>query len=37
VSVENADLDPGRYLAVPILDFGVDYLSGTQIDFRVEE
>ncbi len=37
VSVNNADLDPGRYLAVPILDFGVDYLSGTQIDFRVEE
>ena len=37
VSLSNADLDPGRYLAVPILDFGVDYLSGTQIDFRVEE
>ena len=37
VSVSNAGLHPGRYLAVPILDFGVDYLSGTQIDFRVEE
>ena len=37
VTVSNADLQPGRYLAVPILDFGVDYLSGTQIDFRIEE
>lgn len=37
VAVRDADLDPGRYLAVPILDFGTDYLSGTQIDFRVEE
>ncbi len=37
VGVSNAELDPGRYLAVPILDFGADFLSGTQIDFRVEE
>ena len=37
VAVRDADLAPGRYLAVPILDFGTDYLSGTQIDFRVEE
>jgi hypothetical protein len=37
VAVNHADLDPGRYLAVPILDFGADYLSGTQIDFRIEE
>jgi len=37
VAVDDSDLDPGRYLAVPILDFGADYLSGTQIDFRVEE
>jgi len=37
VAVNHSDLDPGRYLAVPILDFGADYLSGTQIDFRVEE
>ena len=37
VSVTSGDLDPGRYLAVPILDFGAEFLSGTQIDFRVEE
>ena len=37
VAVNDVDLDPGRYLAVPILDFGADFLSGTQIDFRVEE
>lgn len=28
---------PGRYLAVPILDFGADYLAGAQADFRIEE
>ncbi len=29
------ELDPGRYLAVPMLDFGGEYLAGTQIPFRV--
>lgn len=37
VVVDDPGLLPGRYLAVPILDFGADYLSGTQIDFRVVE
>jgi len=27
---------PGRYLAVPILDFGADHLAGAQVDFRIE-
>lgn len=26
---------PGRYLAVPILDFGADFLAGAQVDFRL--
>lgn len=29
----DADLDPGRYLAVPILDIGADYLLGGQASF----
>ena len=37
VAVSDAELKPGRYLALPILDFGAEFLSGTQIDFRVEE
>lgn len=28
-------LAPGQYLAVPMLDFGGEYLAGTQIPFRV--
>lgn len=28
-------LAPGRYLAIPILDFGGDYLAGAQVAFRV--
>lgn len=36
VSVDlERDLPPGRYVAIPILDFGGDYLAGTQIEFRV--
>ena len=31
----SGELDPGRYLAVPMLDFGGEYLAGTQIPFRV--
>ncbi len=30
-----ASLQPGEYLAVPILDFGADYLAGGQALFRV--
>ena len=37
VVIPEARLEPGRYLAVPILDFGAEYLAGTQIDFRIEE
>lgn len=29
------DLAPGRYLAIPILDFGGDYLAGGQAAFEV--
>jgi hypothetical protein len=29
------ELPPGRYVAIPILDFGGDYLAGTQVEFRV--
>jgi hypothetical protein len=29
------DLEGGRYLAVPMLDFGGEYLAGTQLLFRV--
>ncbi|MCL7960210.1 MAG: hypothetical protein M8861_08465, partial [marine benthic group bacterium] len=29
------ELAPGQYLAVPMLDFGGEYLAGTQIPFRV--
>jgi hypothetical protein len=29
-------LGSGRYLAIPILDFGGDYLAGGQVVFRVE-
>lgn len=29
------ELDAGQYLAVPMLDFGGEYLAGTQIPFRV--
>ena len=29
------DLESGRYLAVPMLDFGGAYLAGTQLPFRV--
>ena len=27
----------GRYLAVPVLDFGADFLAGAQIDFRLPD
>lgn len=30
------DVEPGRYLAVPMLDFGGDFLAGAQVDFRLE-
>jgi hypothetical protein len=30
------DLTPGEYLAIPILDFGGDYLAGGQARFSVE-
>lgn len=30
------DLEPGRYLAIPILDFGGDYLAGGQAAFEVD-
>lgn len=29
------DLAPGQYLAVPMFDYGGEYLAGTQIPFRV--
>jgi hypothetical protein len=29
------DIAPGQYLAIPMLDFGGEYLAGTQIPFRV--
>lgn len=31
----DAELPPGRYLAIPILDFGADYLAGGQATFEV--
>lgn len=31
-----ADLPPGRYLAIPVLDYGEDGLVGAQVAFRVE-
>lgn len=37
VSLPLESASPGRYLAVPILDFGADYLAGAQADFRIEE
>lgn len=37
VSLPLESAAPGRYLAVPILDFGADYLAGAQADFRIEE
>lgn len=37
VSLPIESAGPGRYLAVPILDFGADYLAGAQADFRIEE
>ncbi len=30
-----ADLDPGRYLAVPLLDFGGNHLAGTHVHFTI--
>ena len=36
VSLPLESAGPGRYLAVPILDFGADYLAGAQADFRIE-
>ncbi|MDH3298282.1 MAG: hypothetical protein OEM23_03075 [Gemmatimonadota bacterium] len=35
VSVPAAELADGRYLAVPILDFGAEFLAGAQVDFRL--
>lgn len=29
-------LEPGRYLVIPILDFGADYLAGGQATFEVD-
>lgn len=37
VAVPTTDLAPGRYLAVPILDFGADFLAGAQVDFRLTD
>ena len=30
-----ADLAPGRYLAIPVLEYGDDGLMGAQVAFRV--
>jgi hypothetical protein len=30
------DLEPGRYLAIPVLEYGDDGLMGAQVAFRVE-
>ena len=37
VAVPVGDLPTGRYLAVPILDFGAEFLAGAQLDFRVSD
>lgn len=37
VSVPLGGVPAGRYLAVPILDFGADFLAGAQVDFRLTE
>jgi hypothetical protein len=37
VAVPVGDLPSGRYLAVPILDFGAEFLAGAQLDFRVSD
>jgi hypothetical protein len=31
----DADLAPGRYLAIPVLEYGADGLMGAQVAFRV--
>lgn len=31
----SADLAPGRYLAIPVLEYGDDGLMGAQVEFRV--
>lgn len=31
-----AELEPGRYLAIPVLEYGDDGLMGAQVAFRVE-
>ena len=36
VSLPIEGVRPGRYLAVPMLDFGGDFLAGAQVDFRLE-
>lgn len=36
LSVPVDSIEPGRYLAVPILDFGGEYLAGARADFRVD-
>lgn len=37
VAIPAADLVSGRYLAVPILDFGAEFLAGAQVDFRLAD
>lgn len=37
VAIPAADLVGGRYLAVPILDFGAEFLAGAQVDFRLAD
>lgn len=37
VSIPARELNGGRYLAVPILDFGADFLAGAQVDFRLAD
>lgn len=32
----DADLEPGRYLAIPVLEYGDDGLMGAQVAFRVQ-
>ena len=30
------DLEPGRYLAIPVLEYGDEGLIGAQVSFRVD-
>lgn len=37
VVIPAGDLAVGRYVAIPILDFGADFLAGAQVDFRLTD